>query len=238
MNAGRKFLTLGVVAILTIATVALLGFWHVVGAINGFYHPNAVKGDYGSAYLGAFELAVLLNWLYLIYAVIRGAAEKKLRITGICWAIFISLIAAFYAASLIPRNYHAEYYISQEKYSIPWQYNPLDGSSTPNGKCFEVHVSYPDFSGKYSAEDYLEARMVLAKCIFGEKDKFGTPLDDVCFGDPCGGLSNASPRYFVESGFIYRINYQGDNNVSFRDNGELTDFKKSVVDLFDSFRTE
>lgn len=237
MNTGRKFSTIGVVVILTIATFALLGFWILNGSIGGFYHPNAIEGKYGSAYLWVFELAVLLNWLYIIYIAIRGAAETKLRKIGISAVIFLLLIAGFYVANLIPRNYHAEYYIGQEKYSIPWQYNPINGSTKPNGKYFVIHVSYPDFSGQYSAEDYYKHELTLAKYIFDEKDKIGTSLDEMCYEESCGGLSYASNTYFVDKGFIYHIHYQGDT-VVFRDRSELNAFKKSIVNLFDSFKAK
>ncbi len=235
MNIGKRFSTVGVVVILSIATLALLVFWFLNQSIGGFYHPNAIEGNYGTKYLWVFELAVFLNWLYIIYIAIRGASETKLRKLGISAVILLLLVDGFYLAALVPRAYHAEYFLGQEKYSIPWQYNPINGSDTPGGKYFVVHVSYPGFTGQYSDEGYYQHQLTLAKCIFDEKEKIGTSLDEMCYEETCGGLSYASNTYFVDNGFVYHIHYQGDT-VVFHNRDELNAFKKSIVDLFDSLK--
>ena len=192
MNFGKKSSTTGMVVVLSITTFAVLGFWFVHQSIVATYHPNAIEGNYGKKYWWVFELAIILNWLYVIYTAIRGAAEAKLRKLRISAAILILLVGGFYLATLAPRVYSVEYYLGQEKYSIPWQYNPINGSDGPGGKYFVIHVSYPGFAGQYSnTGHHHQHSLTLAKYIFDEKQKIGTSLDDMCHEETCGGLSFA-----------------------------------------------
>lgn len=244
MNAGsRRLTTIGVVIILTIATFGMLGFWLLHAVVGGFYHPNALVGSYGSKYVWVFALAVFSNWLCIIYIAIRGTTETKLRKLAISAVVFLLLVAGFFVGLLIPTNHRVEYYIGQQKYSIPWQYNPINGGSEPNGrKFFVIHVSYLDFSGECSSEDYRKSGLTLVKHIYDDESMkgIGTRISlDTCTEEACGSLG-IYPRpnsYFVESGFMYAISYHG-VLVHFRDKGELVKFKKSVTDLFDSFKTK
>ena len=242
MNASRKSITIFVVTLLTIATFVFLGFWYIGQEIGRFYHPNSIEGRYGSKYLWVFELAIFLNWLYIIYVAIRGVAETKLKKLGVSTVIFLLLIVGFYAANLIPRNYHVNYYLGQERYSIPWQYNPINGSAIPGGNYFVIHVSFPEFTGQYENQNYYERQMTLSKNILDEKNITGIAIDDPCIAlSKCGGVDiipdASSNTYFVDNGFIYLVHYQG-KTISFQNNGGLEKFKESVVDLFDSFKTE
>jgi hypothetical protein len=73
-----------------------------------------------------------------------------------------------------------------------------------------------------------------------ERVKYGSSLDDMCSEDGCGGLGLGIvryPYYFVENGFIYTVYYGGDISP-FRDRSELSKFKESITDLFNSFKTK
>lgn len=99
-----------------------------------------------------------------------------------------------------------------------------------------IHVTYPDLNGMYTDKNYSKHELTLSKYAYEDKEKIGTSIDDMCISDTeCGGLSYASNTYFVDNSFIYHIHYQGET-IIFRHKNELSAFKKSIVDLFDSFK--
>jgi hypothetical protein len=241
MNSGRiRLATSSSVVILTIATFWMLGFWFLHAAVGGFYHPNTFMGAYGSKYVWIFAFAISLNWLFTIYIAIRGSLETKLKKLGVSAFVFLLLVAGFFLALLIPTNHRVEYYIGQQKYSVPWQYNPHNGRSVPYGKSISIHVSYPDFSGEFSTENFRKSGLTLVKKIYDDDSMKGIGNGislDTCAEEACGGLGIVPFLYFVEDGFMYTFYYHGDS-VRFRDKVELGKFKKSVTGLFASFKTK
>jgi hypothetical protein len=238
MGISRTFLIIVAVVFVTIATFASLGASLLNDSIGGFYHPNAIEGNYGRKYSWVFELLVFLNWLYMMYVVVRSTTETKLKTIGASAVILVLIIAGHNMANLVPRNHHAEYFIGKEKYSIPWQYNPINGSSKPNGEYFVIHASYPDFTGQYAAKDYYKQQLTLSKSVFHEERRVGSSIDDtICHEGVCGGLSPSSNMHFVEGDFIYQIHYQGEA-VIFRSKSELDEFKEAIIELFDSFKAK
>ncbi len=179
-----------------------------------------------------------------------------ITISSFVFSIIILIIAGAFVARFIPTNYHAEYYIGQDKYSIPWQYNPSGSysftdnvhSSNPsltvskgilNRKEISIRVSHPGLFAEHSSVGYKSTEKVtLSRSILGEKAEIGASFDDMCNENICVGVSNRSNpayRYFVDSGFLYKIVFPG-NTMPFSYRSELDDYKKSVVDLFDSFK--
>ena len=226
---------MSLMALLTILTFLTLGISLLQGAIGGFYHPNATEANYGLKYLWIFELTLFVNWLFAVYVAIRDKTDSKLKKLSMTFAVFLFVVLTFFVLYAVPRSYHAEYYIGQEKYSIPWQYNPINGSKAPGGKYFVIHVSYPDLRGQYENPDN-RYELTLAKYTIGEKEKVGVSLDDLCLSEnECSGLSYASNTYFVDNGFIYHIHYQGET-ITFKNRNELRKFGASIVSLFDSFK--
>ncbi len=273
MNKHRRlFVILGVI-LFTVATFVVLGasyaylaFVDQVGPINN-YPTYAIEGYYGFKYWWIFALAIFLNWLYVMYVAIRGAAETKLRKIGISVVIFLLIIAGFFAAIFIPTNYHVELYLGQDKYSIPWQYNPAGSYSytksvstgnrsvmlisdgipyrkkIPDRKEISIRVSHPGLSAEHSSGgDKSIEKLTLSKIILDEKTEIGASIDDICNENRCVNISptsnsNMSNTYFVDGGFLYKIVFPR-NTMPFSYRSELDDYKKSVVDLFDSFKVQ
>lgn len=235
MNISKRLSVIAVFVILSIATFTFIGFYFVEQFVGVFYYPNAIEGNYGRKYLWVFGLSVFVNWLYIIYIAIRGELDIKLKKFGISALVLLLLVVGFYLASLVPRNYHVEYYLGQEKYSIPWQYNPINGSHAPGGEYFVINVIYPGLVGQYSYKGNHQHQMTLAKYVFSGKKETATLLDEICYKETCGELSYNSGTYFVDNGFVYYIYYRG-GLVAFHNRDELSVFKKSIVNLFDSFK--
>ncbi len=256
MNKYRRLFVILGVSLFTVVTFVVLGASYLDYVVTASYHPNTIEGLYGLKYFWIFGLAIFLNWLYVMYVAIRGVDETKLRKIGISVVIFLLIIAGAFVARFIPTNYHAEYYIGQDKYSIPWQYNPSGSysftdnvhSSNPsltvskgilNRKEISIRVSHPGLFAEHSSVGYKSTEKVtLSRSILGEKAEIGASFDDMCNENICVGVSNRSNpayRYFVDSGFLYKIVFPG-NTMPFSYRSELDDYKKSVVDLFDSFK--
>ncbi len=240
MNKYRRLFVILGVSLFTVVTFVVLGASYLDYVVTASYHPNTIEGLYGLKYFWIFGLAIFLNWLYVMYVAIRGVDETKLRKIGISVVIFLLIIAGAFVARFIPTNYHVEYYIGQDKYSIPWQYNPTEITHNPTGReYFIIFVSYPDFSGEYSSAYASQSDLSLSKNIFYEKEKIGISLDDICNEDICVSVPYGEYLYFTDSGFIYSIHgYGQEDHVVFRNRSELDAFKKSVVDVFNSFKVK
>lgn len=237
-NQKRLFIICAVIG-LTILTFGIFSSLMLNDGITRTYHPNAAAGYYGSRYSWAFQLGLLLNWLAITFIATYDKTESKLKKLLACGVILLLLIGGFYTVRRIPTNNHVTYYIDDEAYSIPWQYNPMGGSAVPGDDGFRVHVSYPDFDPQYLAEEYYKLELILEKRLFNQEEEHTNEisLDILCIADACEGLTSESPTYFVDDSFVYKIENRGEP-VRFRDATELAVFKQKVVKVFDSFKVQ
>ena len=156
-----------------------------------------------------FELA-----LYDLHRHSRNGRNKIEKNRHLHWDVFV-VNRCFFCCQPNPQQPSCGILYWTPKYSIPWQYNPINGSSKQNGKYFIVHASYPDFAEQYYAQDYNKHLLNLGihSLDDNERVKYGSSLDDMCSEDGCGGLGLGIvryPYYFVENGFIYTVYYGGD----------------------------
>lgn len=120
MNPTTKRIVAVLLALVLIAlSLGLFGWWGLNSSIHGFYHPNAVEGNYGQKYLWVFELILLGIALFALYTIIWGKVETRIKSLGIAFVVLLAIYASVSVFNFILRNYHAEYYIGQQKYSIP-----------------------------------------------------------------------------------------------------------------------
>jgi hypothetical protein len=220
--------------LLTIATLGLLGYGWLTYALGTGYHANFMQGNYGTAYLRFAMLAVLANWLLAAVASWRSGLQLKSQ--AIACAGLLCIAGAFLAAYNIPRDFRAEHVIGQQKYLIPWRYDPRAGYAEPGLQPIIIAVSYPDFIAQYESKNSPDNGLELSKRIDAENMRTGTPLDDSCAAGVCVGLARDENYFFVEEGFVYSIHYQGRGDVTFSGQAEVSAFRQRVIDLFDSFK--
>ncbi|GEM_PF-6898836 len=160
----RKWFVIGITILLGILTLLALGCGFVLWFAAAYDNSNYVEEHYGLKYILAFGSAIFLNWLFALYTAIRRTEYGKCR--KLIWStiIFGVIIGVFFISLFsIPRNYHVNYYLGQERYSIPWQYDPINGSAMPGGKYFVMSVSYPEFKPEYEDENFRDHELGISR---------------------------------------------------------------------------
>lgn len=219
--------------ILFTLSIVWLGYVWLGLSVGAFYHPNAHAGNYGLHFWWVFALLVLVNLIVSTFLVKKRDNKKRIAVGSL--AVFILLTTSQFFLSSVERNHNITYFIGEQEYSIPWTYNPINGSEEIGGDYFVVKVSYPAFRPQYEDESYFDSGVTLSKAVSGSRNFAGRELVSECeigidnFCQPFG------TGYFVDGDFTYTFHRQGSQGGSFTSVDEIETFKQNAVDLFASF---
>jgi hypothetical protein len=182
-------------------------------------------------------LGTLFNLIYIIYLGFKEDENSKIKKLYLAGLVLIFISIGFYFATLTPRKNNIEYSLSNERYSIPWEYNPAQSGAPANSEYVTIHVSYPLFNSQYSDENYLHERLAITKSIIDKKYMKGEPLDTYCLTEPCKSVTNDLNTYFIDNNFIYKVSYHG-QGITFVTKNELENFKIKIINLFETFKVQ
>lgn len=128
--------------------------------------------------------------------------------------------------TLLPRidsSYRQVYWLGSDRYEIPWQYSPFNGSTDRGGKYFLIKVSVPGLVPRYEAQGET---FIIGKAVDFNHGKGGSAPAEVCKTNysrlECQWQRDAS--VFIASG----------NANILRPN--ISALMPSVADLLDSFK--
>lgn len=220
----------------------------IASGIGNFYHPNAAKANLGAQYAGSIALAILANWLIVMLFMYRRSAKTKFKWLCLGFCIFLSLVFTLGQLRQQNSNYKITYFIEDDAYQIPWEYNPINGSPNRGGTYFVIRVSYPDFAPQYKAKAYHKNALTISRHLkdsnYGRQAVTRNSLQDDCFELPKCDLSPnqeyqllGGSYQFSDGKFVYGVNYQG-NSVTFKSKEELSEFREKIIRLFNSFKVE
>jgi hypothetical protein len=230
-----SFLALSfLMVLLTAATFGLLGYGYLMNFLGGAYHPNFMEGHYGTKYMPFFLLAVAANWLAAMIGCWRIVQNFKGMFHSL--GVLILIVGVFAAAYNTPRDYRADYTLGQERYAVPWHYEPVTRNLDVNDRGFGISASYPDLAGSYVSQTSRDGGLVIWKREYSDEADHGVSLDEPWGLDACVSLAAVSNYFFVDGGFVYRIHNRGRTDIAFRDQNDLNGLKKRIVDLFESFK--
>lgn len=221
----------------------------IADVINENYHPNAFQARIGTGYLWVFKLGAALNVLLALGISIRYSEVSGKMQIALNWLFLFAIDFGLSVLNEVKNDHHITYFIGDSEYSIPWTYNPINGSNEPGGSYFGIHVTYPDLIGRYKIdEDNWRHRLVISKD--DSQRKFGgSPIGALCDENTCREIPLCAECplqdegiydrefYFEGELFFYYLSFKG-GPIKFRDASHLNEFKRSVMDLFDSFKVE
>jgi hypothetical protein len=228
--------------LLGLATLVLLGCFLLWFSVGTDYHANAMRGQLGPSLLWLFALLAILNLAWAIRLAFRTPIDRDKKHVLIGWAVLAIVAATPILTQDISTGYHVRFFIADQEYSIPWQYNPINGKSEPGGTYFVIHVSHPDLIGQYSAGDkYGDSQLTVSRNVRDSRNRSESFVDlDSCTGAACtlGGMKNNA--FFTDGEFLYFVHHQGvrTRRLSFESQEELAALKASLVSLFDSFKVD
>lgn len=232
-NISNRFL----VFLLGTLSLLFVGYWYIGSSVGTFYHPNATEGNWGLKYSWVFILLIVTNLVVTLYLNRKRTSGNKIALAGL--SIFIALFALMNISTMFEREHSTTYFIGNQSYEIPWEYNPINGSGAVGGTYFVIHVSYPDFVAQYSNSDfYRNGGLTLSKAEEGSRTVSDDTFGESCTDEKtiCEMLGSASNAQFIQDGFIYSIHYQGREVIKFEDKQEVDDFKNKIIQLFSSFQ--
>ncbi len=96
------------------------------------------------------------------------------------YVVGVSALCIAAAIPLLPRidsGYEQTYWLGTQRYSIPWQYAPRNGSKQPGGKFFIVEVRGPDLTPAYSGRG---EKWTIKKAVVATGSNDGTLRIDNC----------------------------------------------------------
>jgi hypothetical protein len=156
-------------------SVAWCGSAFVGLGIGEFYHPMAARGDlFHPLRQGAVAAPILAAiamfslWLWL-----RPLAPR-------IYLIGLSVLAVTAFLPLLPNidsGYRQVYWIDENRYEIPWQYGPYNGSPDRGGKYFLVKVSVPDLVPRYETQGET---IIIGKAVDYNYGKGGAAPEEMC----------------------------------------------------------
>ncbi|MCP3972250.1 MAG: hypothetical protein GY717_18385 [Rhodobacteraceae bacterium] len=127
------------------------GSWFIEAGVGEFYHPMAARGDMFHSIRQWSVALPLLTALAIAFAwLLRRPLPPRAFVVGTC------VIVAGALLPLLPRvdsGYEQDYWIGDQRYSIPWAYGPYNGQASPGGRFFLVMVSPNGLAPRYETDN-------------------------------------------------------------------------------------
>ena len=147
------------------ANTLVRSFYHPVAALGDLLHPLRLWAIAGPSLVGIAMLCIRVG-------------RHPLAPRVYCIGLFV-LVAAAIAPSLPPidSGYRQAYWLGEDKYEIPWQYGPYNGSLDRGGKYFLVSVSVPDLLPQYETRSET---IIIGKAVDYNHGKGGAAPEKTC----------------------------------------------------------
>lgn len=143
--------------------------------VSEFYHPMAARGDlFGPLRSGAIALPVLATVGMLGLWFRRRPLSPRHYQGGL---IVLTIAACLPLLPKMDSGFHQHYWLGENRYEIPWQYSPYNGSPAPGGKYFLVKVSVPDLVPGYETR---EKTVIIGKAVDFNHGKGGPARVEPC----------------------------------------------------------
>ena len=156
-------------------SIAWCGMAFVDLALGEFYHPMAARGDlFRPLRQGAFPATILTAIaMFTLWLWLRPLAPR-------IYLIGLLIVAAIALLPLLPRidsGYRQVYFLDKERYEIPWQYSPYNGSPDRGGQYFLIKVSVQDLAPRYA---YQGDVIIIGKAVDYNYGKGGESPKELC----------------------------------------------------------